>query len=59
MIRRLFRWLFRRRQDEFIPVRREWLDDRNAFHGVPWSWPVRKRINEASQFNSRRLRRKA
>lgn len=38
---------------------REREDARIEFHGVSWTWPVNRRVNEAGTFNRHRLRRRA
>lgn len=34
-------------------------DNRNTFEGVSIQWPIKKTINDAASFNTRRLRKRA
>lgn len=58
---RLLRRIFHR-QPPAVSTR--WLQDqrqreRVAFDGVSWRWPVNRRLNDASAWNRRRLRKSA
>lgn len=55
---KFFKWLFQ-------GVSKEWLEEQRRkdmieeHHNVSIDWPIRKSVNEASQFQTRRLRKKA